>query len=400
MHVFYPSLVFTVLFSSIFLLEIKSLQKIHYSLLILVVVFCFIIIHKSKIVAKYKSNLFVYWGLFLIVFSIVHTLYYETVNTTILFYFISVLTVCSVILSAKNDNEFTNLVAKYSIGLLFILVLSSWVSIAVGVETKRFSAFSSNANAYTINLAFLSLFSMCYFVENSKRKLNSTFILLTFLYICSFYFTMLSGSRKTVIFYLFIFIYWVFLNREIVLRVVKNNIIKLCLKALLAYSIFSFLYWFYNSSFSARILTALSFLSDGKTQEGSINERMDLLYKGLELWNSAPLLGVGFDGFRTYSGFGKYSHNNYVEILANTGIISFFVYYFFTFLLFVSILKFKRKAEVKYILLLMLTGMVFFDLTIVSYYNIFFILTYGFIFHKIYCFGGKDGKNSVHNSRA
>jgi hypothetical protein len=65
-----------------------------------------------------------------------------------------------------------------------------------------------------------------------------------------------------------------------------------------------------------------------ENREGSsvyIRERM--VSVGLQLWAKQPIEGHGAGQFMSLSGFGMYAHNNYVELLANDGIIGLVLYY-------------------------------------------------------------------------
>ena len=61
--------------------------------------------------------------------------------------------------------------------------------------------------------------------------------------------------------------------------------------------------------------------------EGSANTREAMSLEGFELWKSSPVIGYGINQFRNVSSFGRYSHNNYVELLVSFGIIGFSLYY-------------------------------------------------------------------------
>ena len=53
--------------------------------------------------------------------------------------------------------------------------------------------------------------------------------------------------------------------------------------------------------------------------------RINMIKTSIEQFSNAPLLGNGIAHSKVL--FDTYSHNNYVEILMNTGIIGFFIYY-------------------------------------------------------------------------
>lgn len=64
-----------------------------------------------------------------------------------------------------------------------------------------------------------------------------------------------------------------------------------------------------------------------RLEDYSSNERLAMIATGLRMWSEAPLLGYGAEQFSVRSGFGTYSHNNYIELLVNFGLIGFMAYY-------------------------------------------------------------------------
>jgi O-antigen ligase len=54
---------------------------------------------------------------------------------------------------------------------------------------------------------------------------------------------------------------------------------------------------------------------------------MTMVEQGLRLWEQAPLLGNGLDSFRGLSGQGTYAHNNYIELLADGGVVAVVLFY-------------------------------------------------------------------------
>lgn len=113
--------------------------------------------------------------------------------------------------------------------------------------------------------------------------------------------------------------------------------------------------------------------------DASIRERGEMMRIGWELFTRHPIRGVGFGNFSHYyyyefAGWAKtYAHNNYVEILADTGIIGFMLYYFVPFWMFIktithweSLCQINRKLTaliLSFIIvrLLMDYGMVLYD---------------------------------------
>ena len=54
--------------------------------------------------------------------------------------------------------------------------------------------------------------------------------------------------------------------------------------------------------------------------------RYDLYMKGVEMFSEHPILGVGLGNFTEYVSSGLYSHSDYIEPLATTGIVGFVCY--------------------------------------------------------------------------
>jgi O-antigen ligase len=85
--------------------------------------------------------------------------------------------------------------------------------------------------------------------------------------------------------------------------------------------------------------------------DASTGTRANMVQIGLELFKKNPILGVGFGNFSyhyyyEYSGWAQtYAHNNYVEILADTGIVGFVLYYIVPFsMLFKMATNWKKYA--------------------------------------------------------
>ena len=62
-------------------------------------------------------------------------------------------------------------------------------------------------------------------------------------------------------------------------------------------------------------------------EDSSYRTRAEMVEQGLRLWQQAPILGHGTDAFRGLSGQGTYSHNNYVELLCDLGLVGTLLFY-------------------------------------------------------------------------
>jgi O-antigen ligase len=52
-----------------------------------------------------------------------------------------------------------------------------------------------------------------------------------------------------------------------------------------------------------------------------------MMQQGIKLWQQHPFLGGGFAAFERLSGYETYAHNNFVELLCNTGVLGLLLYY-------------------------------------------------------------------------
>jgi len=68
------------------------------------------------------------------------------------------------------------------------------------------------------------------------------------------------------------------------------------------------------------------YLGGRNVADTSILMRDQMLKDATNLWLQRPFTGWGLDQFRAVSGWGTYSHDNYVELLANGGLVGLMLY--------------------------------------------------------------------------
>lgn len=80
--------------------------------------------------------------------------------------------------------------------------------------------------------------------------------------------------------------------------------------------------------------------------DSSFEKRMGMIQQAIRLWRQAPVFGNGLNGFERLSGYAGYAHNNYAELLCNTGVFGAFLYY----ALHLSVLLkgFRQTARLRY----------------------------------------------------
>lgn len=131
-----------------------------------------------------------------------------------------------------------------------------------------------------------------------------------------------------------------------------------------------------------RFLGLLSMFSDNSHIDGSTQTRRALLYTGMNIWSQYPIQGIGIGCshilVNRYLGIDMYLHNNYIELLCNTGIIGFLIYYSLHLYILVNLIKYRKNDIRKFnlgITWMLIT--LFMDFGSVSYYeryNLFYLM--------------------------
>lgn len=196
-----------------------------------------------------------------------------------------------------------------------------------------------NANDIGMKLGISSIFLLYFiFFKNKKNFIN--FLILS-LFSAFIFFT---GSRTAFFFLIFGFsgtIIFSFKNKFKLIIITISIVIVL------------YLFWdkiienkLFYQLLGKRIESVLNiFQKKGKMDNSSLI-RLNMMKIGIELWMNKPLFGYGLEGYRFVSGWGTYSHNTYIELLVNTGLIGFIVYfYFYICLFFKFFLKFLKKIK-------------------------------------------------------
>jgi O-antigen ligase len=229
-------------------------------------------------------------------------------------------------------------------------------------ETTRFQGTSINPNI-TASFMLYSMFLSIIYIQINKSSL-SLFLSLTNI-IFALYVILLTVSRTSLVIasgVLLIFILHNFFDKE------KRKYIILITIAIVIFLLYSDTTKMMETINFA--LKRIGFIFDslmGEGKEYSANERMELIEIGWEMFSQSPILGKGIHTVE-YVTKGWYTHNNYVELLATTGIIGFVIYYSIFILLGEHILKID-DMWLKIYLSLFVISILMFDLGGVTYYD-------------------------------
>lgn len=191
--------------------------------------------------------------------------------------------------------------------------------------------------------------------ENTFGMYNATTVLISFYYILykkrfklihiglavlAFIFTMSSGSRKALLM-LCVGVLFMVYKKYGVKKLYKVIIIATLLIALFLMVIKLPMFELINT----RLELAMETLGGDGEGEASANTRFKMILDGWDVFKERILIGYGADNYAVVTGHGTYSHNNFIEILVDFGLIGFVLYYMSYAFAMNNLLRSKNDAD-------------------------------------------------------
>lgn len=328
---------------------------------------------KHKITKKTSLIIFIMCILYVIYIFINIFFFKESLNiattkgrmiNTICIYlsFLLIPLVCHRIEKNTIDNAFYFLMF---IAIFFTLKTYSVGELMMGIQgLQRLGDRLCGINSFGMFHAILSIFCCYKMIEenNKKKKMINAFFWILFLF-----FALTSGSRKallgSVLGFLGLSILYVSKNKK------SKMFFKISIVGILLF------YIFYSFGLLDGIIGRLFDSNNVAVESDKI--RTDMISIALQGWKNHILFGNGFNSFILKSGFNTYSHNNYVELLYNVGLVGTIIFYFpklyITIIYFKTYLQDKRDALLVFFFISELI-LLLFDFACVSYYS--FLLNY------------------------
>ena len=253
------------------------------------------------------------------------------------------------------------------ISLLQIYLVNGWLAFL----NSRGGNLNINGHAFKCTIGAAICF---YFLTNSSRLGVSKTLFSWLLTICTVL-TFLTFARTCYIILGVMFLVYIVLSRKNIVSAALSVVI-VCIGVLLLYSILinvDFLYELVGH----RLQTAINgLLGLGGEIDTSTTTRATLIEKGLKWFNEKPWLGYGLDGFRImhwqdYGSIGTalYSHNNFIEMLVDLGLVGFVLYYSLYVYIFIKGLKaLKSKTKSSKFFFALFIALVVSEYARVTYY--------------------------------
>ena len=267
---------------------------------------------------------------------------------------ISVLIITTILAWCYQYTDSIEPLLKLIMWLGYVLTIYTFVFFGVGnvlvmVTTGlRISNDAINANTLGEMCAYAILINLYFIIKNKRIPIYS------FLSIISLIMLAASSSRKAII---------ILVGGILGYLIIKNHadrdylkkLVRIALLIILAVvMLYAISHMTIFSNVFTRFQTMISLFTGSGTVDYSTSARTRLIRIGMELFKSHPILGIGMDNAKIYGGiaFGiqdYYMHNNYVELLADGGIVGFALYYSMYLYFIIALIKYKDLEDVEYI---------------------------------------------------
>ena len=283
----------------------------------------FIMIAFSKRMIRVPNYLII-WASVFSSFCLI-SYYWSTVTTTVItttlsFVQVAIMLFAIVLFCEKKDDLLFLLKCMIFGGVVF----SCYYLITNSIFNRSLDYRLAGSNDISIRLMMLSVLIFV-FRDELGLKIRSFIVVLLFVFV-----SFLQGSRKGLI----ILILGLILDYTLEKRKTKNISYKmkglLIVAFLLLFVYFICMHTALYNTIGIRLEDTFAFLKEGTAVDASTRDRNLLIEDGIRIWKSNPIVGVGQDNFRYVNSvrYGFYSHNNFIELLANLGMIGFTLYYY------------------------------------------------------------------------
>lgn len=202
-----------------------------------------------------------------------------------------------------------------------------------------------NAVAQVLCFGFICLFyRTCTSVKRDSKLLKK--VLYVVFNIIMFVAIVLTESRKSIVLAILgIMILIVFMSKD------KKKLLKNLILIGISLSLIGTIMLIFNDNLRTEMLGLVKSLFGNNSNDDSINLRKFFIDTGIQIFKKYPVGGIGMNNFayyvKEYTSYteNRYSHNNYIEILSNLGIIGAFIYYWFYAYVVVKICKLFKNRE-------------------------------------------------------
>lgn len=194
-----------------------------------------------------------------------------------------------------------------------------------------------NPNTISMTTAYAALFCLYLLLSQHSKKIFYIGLLAVFTFV-----TLISGSKKGLLILIMGFFLIVFFKSKNYKR-----LLVICLSGL---GVFGMYYMIMSipelyNVIGSRIESMMLYFTQTNFADESTMERFRLIREGFRIFSDNPILGVGLNNFSYFQVNSNYAHNNYVEILADLGIVGVLTYYWMPTKLLIKALNQSSKND-------------------------------------------------------
>lgn len=210
-----------------------------------------------------------------------------------------------------------------------------------------------NANILGMAAAFSMVIHFYFFIYNKSKMWWMLFIIPGIMVL------LVTSSRKAIVVLIFgIFMILVLKNMDNKDKL--KGLFKIIIVTILSVIfLFALAKRFSDTNVYIRMMGLISGLTGNGNVDGSTQMRFQLIEMGKEIFGKNPILGIGMDNAKlvVLDEIGRknfYLHNNYIELLADGGIIGFITYYWIYIVLIYQMIKYRNFNNPEYNICLVL----------------------------------------------
>ncbi|GIQ69768.1 hypothetical protein XYCOK13_25920 [Xylanibacillus composti] len=325
---------------------------------------------------RFHINHYLIWYVLFLAISLFSTTYAYNANVALagLYSMIVVLGLAVAITSILRDSmDIKNVLVCFSLSGFLLFTVLLWRD-QLFVDERLGESLFGNANIFA-NLMMLSLICSIWLSLYSQGIKRAAYL---FIIMTQVYTLFLSGGRKYILVPALFFYLLLILKKDADGR---NRVIRYTvLFALVISSVFWLIFsvpLFYDT-IGYRMAGFLDLLTgDNQNVLNGDMERQYMMDYGIDFFKERPITGYGTDNFKILFGdaYGRYvySHNNFIEMLVNYGVMGFILYYsFYMFLICKLWLMKNDNSKLRDFFLAFMICLLPFEMGVVSY-NLYFI---------------------------
>lgn len=358
-----------------------------------IVLYVFLAFSAFAVICQGKIKLYniLPWGLLFLAFSFVAMLYspeFSILSGTyysMIVNFILVFILSQMPWDSKRFDMIMKTFAWVSAALIIVLAMTGNL-VDDSADGRLGTELFGNANTLAMMLMVGAIYAVWVVISSEKISTKITyFVLLAVIYIGMF----LSGGRKFVVLPI-IFLFVLLLNKADKKgrsHLIRNTVIT-AVAVVALYLLIMKVPMFYDI-IGVRFEEFFAVFGIGEQEvDSSTRLRMQMIDAAWNGWLDSPIWGHGFDSFKYYNarsvtGHMYYSHNNFVELLYNQGIIGFVTYYFMYGYVLVKALKRKGRSLSKGFAIAVIVSLLAFEYFGVTYSSISIQIMLFFAYLKI-----------------